>query len=66
MYILVGFEVFTEVVMNRAIFWGITSCTLFESQPTLEHIASIFRAKEQAEKIPNFPPSVFDEKRQDA
>jgi hypothetical protein len=44
---LVGFEVFTAVVMTNIIFWDMTPCSRRDSTDVSEeNIASIFRAEE--------------------
>jgi hypothetical protein len=46
MCILVGFEVFTAVVMKSINFWDITPCSPLSVNISEEHVASIFRVEE--------------------
>jgi hypothetical protein len=44
-YFLVGFEVFTAVVMKSTTFWDITPCSPVSTDVSEDHIASIFRVE---------------------
>jgi hypothetical protein len=47
---VVEFDVLTAVVMKSSVFWDIRPYSLLKADVSEEHVASIFRVKEQAKQ----------------